>query len=214
MNYVRRILSAMLLLILTTVLTGTALSAELGSGKTLKADKGPTLEETLGFIKDKIKEFHVEQSHSSFVQPNYYSEDDYSYDDISIVSEGCAVTVTMDKQTENHESNIGHAYWHNIFIFRLNLKNINSVITGIIPRFSGHIDTYNGTPVIKVILKGKDISLQSRRFDVTKFNEPYNIDSMIFEIKNRDYANRLVNAFEHAVQLCGGGQSIGKEELF
>jgi len=185
-------------ILMMVVLDSTAYSAELGAGKSLNASKGPTLEQTTDFIKSKYDEFHID---NYVYNGGTYKSNEYIYHrDIKI--EGCNVVIR--KKIKNNLSDNWVKY-----IANFNLANISNVKSSIyvadeVYNTNEQYTTTDGQPIYMVML-------QSTGPDIT---EPISTKQAKIMVKNQEYAKRLANAFERAVQLCGGGKDIGKEELF
>jgi len=183
----------------------TTFAAELGAGKALKADKGPTLEQTTDFIKSKFNEFYID--HIVWGVMGSPSHEYTRKADISI--SGCNVVVLKESE---HTSGKG---WSSVSNTKFNLEDISTVEAKIDDGSGAYtsVTTGNGMPLYYVRLVAKQEKIFSSGVSDSKQFSGSGKEEWI-NVKNQEYAKRLVNAFERAVQLCGGGKDIGKEELF
>lgn len=185
-----------LIVLLLTLLTTTALSAELGAGKELKADKGPTLEQTTDFINKNIKPF------TSDIASCMFDGSDCSF---------------FGNDQSYKLVNCDYKFYLNNNVFKasieLNLANINSITVDLDEGepAANFREFYNGKPVYKITL-----NINNNKVIYTENGKvkQYSSNEVPIAVKTNEYAKRLANAFEHAVQLCGGGKEIGKQELF
>ena len=197
-------------------LVTTAYSAELGAGKALKADKGPTLEQTMDFINNKLRELHVDSLEHAYEGNRAI----YNYKAIDFSSDGCSVHMKRKSQYIFTASD-SPGYTQRTTsedIFDFNLSEVSTVTVDLFGKQyaenSNDAFTRGGNPLFAVVIKEpmKHIKIN------TIFNNSSPSSSMVdvLEIptKSKENATRLTNAFEHAVQLCGGGKEIKKEELF
>jgi hypothetical protein len=191
-----------LLLLLLVFFTTTAFSAELGAGKALKVDKGPTLEQTAEFIMAKAKEFYADSYQWRDVFGNYVPTGSVLH---FIKFAGCNVSI----KDETILVDSSHVEFMNIVEFNL------ADIINVKPDLVKDQVTSNGSPLVAVVLieNKPNISHTYQDYETKKIKTD-KIDTTSISMKNKEYATRMANAFERAVQLCGGGKEIGKEELF
>jgi hypothetical protein len=175
----------LLLSLFLTLLTTTAFAAELGAGKELKADKGPTLEQTAEFIMAKFKEFITDR----FKIKNKLGQYTLVIQELDFIKfDGCNVSINKG-----------------VYLIEFNLADIIDVK----PQLTEKALSSNDSPLFAVVLKENKPNIL-----FTSHDDKYQSKAFGIYTKNKEYATRMANAFERAVQLCGGGKEIGKEELF
>jgi len=206
MNKTRAYIFTLLMLI---ILASTVFSAELGAGKELKADKGPTLDVTTDFIKRMFAEFYIDK----FSVDGEFGKYIISYPSVEIIIDGCNVKFSTEERSNGIVMPSSTAY-------KLGLSDITAVTVGFYSRQGidrgSDVWLRDGKPVYAITLKEVYDKITEIQFSLTDKNKVYtsNIKYVEIPIKNQDYAKRLANAFERAVQLCGGGKDIGKEDVF
>lgn len=190
-------------------------AAQLGTGKQLKVDNGPTLDQTMGFIKEKIPSFSVWKININY--DDGMSVDETQFHDI--IYDNCIMKYTQKITSKARDSvpmTSGKIFTsttkiNKTYEFSLtDMSNVKINTTNTIPRAVT-------TPAVYYLLTlhGKNVKYtEETNEDGQITTKIVDYDGITFEIQTQEYATRLSNAFERALQLCGGGEDIGKQELF
>jgi len=197
--------------VLLTV-SATVFSDELGS-KSLKSDKGPTLEQTMEFIRQKLGVFFVDKYSVSKEMEGTPGVPDHSsstFYDIVFSYKGCTMFLNY-KQTDIVQYGKGYdTYLEELSAkadgwpprktteppetvssqnrtIELNLKTVSDIKTDVSSDRMLGPRMREGVPVYNLLIQSED----GRTIEIP--------------VRKQEYAERLANAFERAVQLCGGG---------
>lgn len=192
-----------------------AYSAELGPSKTLEANNGPSLSETVTFLKEKFPSFIADKYIYRSEEPaqgilSYLGtirhQTTYVISGAVLSANSCDIKMiytTRETRTHNLEGVANNTVENNEYKYKFNLSDISSVRTDLFEKDSRY--SINGSPIYGLVLSSKNNKIVN--------NGQLSSEERIPTI-NQEAAKRLTKAFEHAVQLCGGVVEVPKEEPF
>jgi hypothetical protein len=197
------------------------LAAQLGAGKAVKTDNGPSLEETMNFIKDKLPQWHANKWETSEFNGSTLTESP----NFTFSNDKCNVIIkedTIDNNTMFIEEPITGNEWvsgvrskgrkkeTSTFQFKkireFNLKDVVNIMND---TYQGAM--YNGSVIISINIKTNKDSIKCSTNEYVS-----NCSQCDIPMKSKEYSKRMTDAFSHAVKLCGGGKDLDKikKDLF